>query len=185
MGRWSGYGRSTVEQAREVDINHLRRAGYIGKPPGNWWVYRYKLDRVGIAPRHWTDSAITLDNQTLTVARLPWHFGGARFYFLFDCGRRVGKLFAPSNSLWRCRHCHDLTYATRQAAPRYRRILKAQKIRERLDGSLGVLDDFPPKPKGMHWRRYQRLRQTHDQAVASSLAMLASKRAWALATKLR
>jgi hypothetical protein len=103
---------------------------------------------------------------------VPWHFGGGRFYFLCDCGRRVGKLFALSGSLWRCRHRHDLTYATRQAALRYRLIRKAQKIRERLEGSLGVLDDFPPKPKGMNWRRYQRLRQTHDQAVENSLAML-------------
>ena len=86
MGRRGGYGRSTVERAHEVDINHLRRAGYIGKPPGNWWVYRYKLDRVGIAPKHWNDEAITLTNQTLRITRLPWHFGGSRFYFLCDCG---------------------------------------------------------------------------------------------------
>lgn len=128
MGRRGGYGRSTVEQAREVDINHLRRAGYIGKPPGNWWVYRYKLDRLGIAPKHWNDEAITLTDQTLNITRVPWHFGGGRFYFLCDCGRRVGKLFAPNGSLWRCRHCYDLTYATRQAAPRYRLIIKAQKF---------------------------------------------------------
>jgi hypothetical protein len=42
----------------------------------------------------------------------------------------------------------------RQAAPRQRLIYRAQKIREQLDGKLGVLDDFPAKPKGMHWRRY-------------------------------
>jgi hypothetical protein len=91
-------------------------------------------------------------------------------------GRPEGRCeaFAPNGSLWRCRHCHDLTYATRQAAPLYRLILKAQKIRERLEGNLGVLDDFPPKPKGMHWRRYQRLRQTHDQAASEPAANPAS-----------
>jgi hypothetical protein len=49
---------------------------------------------------------------------------------------------------------------------------EAQKIRERLGGSLGVLDDFPVKPKGMHEQRYLRLRHLHDQAVENSLALL-------------
>ena len=31
---------------------------------------------------------------------------------------------------------------------------------------------FPAKPKGMHWRRYNRLRHLHDQAVENSLATL-------------
>jgi hypothetical protein len=53
-----------------------------------------------------------------------------------------------------------------------RLILKGQKIREILGGSLGVLDDFPARPKGMHWRRYNRLRHLHDQAVEGSLATL-------------
>jgi hypothetical protein len=98
--------------------------------------------------------------------------GGQRAYFLCDCGRTVGKLYAPFGYPWRCRHCYGLTYATRQAAPRYRLILKAQKIRERLGADLGVINAFPDKPKGMHWRRYNRLRAVHDQAVGSSLAML-------------
>jgi hypothetical protein len=59
------------------------------------------------------------------------------------------------------------------AAPRQRLILKAQKVRELLGGKLGVLDDFPAKPKGMHWQRYDRLRRVHDRAVQDSLRMLA------------
>ena len=109
----------------------------------------------------------------LRITHLPWHFGGSRAYFLCDCGRRVGKLYRPTDHPWRCRKCYQLTYATRQAAPRQRLILKGQKIRELLGGKLGVLDDFPDKPKSMHWRRYDRLRRQHDQAVQDSLGMLA------------
>jgi hypothetical protein len=116
--------------------------------------------------------AVTLDNQILRITHLPWHFGGNRSYFLCDCGRRVGTLYRPPGHPWRCRKCYQLTYATRQAAPRQRLILKAQKVREQLGGKLGVLDVFPDKPKGMHWRRYDRLRRFHDQAVENSLAML-------------
>ena len=199
MGRWGGCGRRTVEQTRSVDINELRRAGYVGKPPGNWWVHRNNLYRAGIEPKHWTDKAITLDNQTLRVTYLPlqgkrpipwwaaaahstmrekpgaWHFGGRRAYFLCDCGRRIGKLFAPRGQPWRCRQCYGLTYATRQAVPQQRLLIKAQKIRELLGGSPSMLDDFPAKPKGMHWRRYDHLQEAHDRAANSSLAMLASR----------
>ena len=55
---------------------------------------------------------------------------------------------------------------------RYRLIFKAQKVRERLGGDLGVANPFPAKPKGMHWRRYDRLRARHDQAVDESLRHL-------------
>jgi hypothetical protein len=57
--------------------------------------------------------------------------------------------------------------------PWYRHILKAQKIRERLGGSLRMLDDFPLKPKGMHWKRYEGLRRLHNMAVEQALGMMA------------
>jgi hypothetical protein len=57
MGRWGGYGRRTVEQTCSLDINELRRSGYIGKPPGNWWVARNNLFQRGFAPRYWNDDA--------------------------------------------------------------------------------------------------------------------------------
>jgi hypothetical protein len=31
-----------------------------------------------------------------------------------------------------------------------------------------MLDEFPNKPKGMHWRTYDRLRRVHDVADARS-----------------
>jgi hypothetical protein len=181
MGRRGGYGRATVEQARSIDINELRRAGYTGAPPTDWWVHRIKLLRAGIRPQDYNDKGITLDNQILHITHLPWHYGGRRAYFRCDCGRTVGKLYAPFGYRWRCRHCYGLTYATRQATPRYRLILKAQKIRERLGGDLGVANAFPDKPKGMDRRRYNRLRAVHDQAVESSLAMLTPRIERALA----
>jgi hypothetical protein len=172
MGRQGGYGGATVEQAPSIDINDLRRAGYTGSPPTNWRVHRIKLLRAGIWPQNCDEGTIKLDNQILHITHLPWHYGGQRAYFLCDCGRTVGKLYAPYDYPWRCRNCYGLTYATRQAAPQYRLILKAQRVREQLGGDLGVANAFPEKPKGMHWQRYNRLRAMHDQAVGSSLAML-------------
>jgi len=52
-------------------------------------------------------------------------------------------------------------------------LIKAQKIREQLGGSPSMFDEFPPKPKGMHWKRYERLRRTHDLAAHGCLALTA------------
>jgi hypothetical protein len=157
---------------RSVDIRDLRKAAYVGEASGNWLEARNKLFCKGIQPRHWNDAAITLDGQTLAVGWAPWHFGGRRPFFMCRCGRKVLQLFAADGYPWRCRHCYDLTYATRQVGFRYRLILKGQKVRERLGGDLGVCNPFPAKPKGMHWRRYERLRARHDQAVTESLKLL-------------
>jgi hypothetical protein len=109
--RTRGYGRRTVEQTRSVDIRDLRKAAYVGEAEGNWLDARNKLFCAGIQPKHWNDAAITLDGQTLAVA----------------C-RKVLQLFGPRGRSWRCRHCYDLSYATRQAGIRYRSILKTQKV---------------------------------------------------------
>jgi hypothetical protein len=172
LSRTRGNGRRTVEQTRSVDIRDLRKAGYVGQAAGNWLDERNKLFCAGIQPTHWNDAAITLDGQTLVVAWVRWHFSGSRPFFVCECGREVLQLFAPRGHSWRCRHCYGLSYAMRQVGLRYRLILKAQKVRERLGGDLGVANPFPAKPKGMHWRRYDRLRARHDQAFERSLMLL-------------
>jgi hypothetical protein len=45
---------------------------------------------------------------------------------------------------------------------------KSQKIRMRLGGSASMLDEFPEKPKGMHWRTYDRLYRMLDEAEERS-----------------
>ena len=136
MGRWGGDGRRTVEQTRVIDIGTMRRAGYVGRHARDWWKWRSKAHKQGIWPKSWRDGFIYLPNQTLCTEQVPWRFRGQRYYFVCECGRRVEKLHAFADRPWRCRDCHNLTYAARQALPRDRHLLTAQKIRHRLEGSL-------------------------------------------------
>ena len=81
----------------------------------------------------------------------------------------TSTLYSPNGRPWGCRHCYRLTYATRQAVPRDRHLLRAQRIRRRLGGSPNMLEDFPPRPKGMHWQRYERMRDVHDLAQGKAM----------------
>jgi hypothetical protein len=52
---------------------------------------------------------------------------------------------------------------------RYHRGLgKAQKIRMRLGANANMLEDFPDKPKGMHWQTHDRQRRAYDAAEERS-----------------
>lgn len=57
------------------------------------------------------------------IVSTPCRFGGKRYWFMCPglrsdnsaCGRRVGKLYKPHHArLFLCRHCHDLSYRSRQ-----------------------------------------------------------------------
>jgi hypothetical protein len=66
-----------------------------------------------------------------------------------------------------------LAYASQQEPVRERGIATARKIRMGLGGGESITVPFPEKPKGLHWRRYNRLRRRHDQAFERSLKGLA------------
>lgn len=86
----------------------------------------------------------------------PLHFGGSRQWFrCLGCGRRCRIIYG--GSYFRCRRCHGLTYETQYESATDRATTRARKIRERLGGEGGLDDFFPLKPKGMHWRTYERL----------------------------
>ena len=53
--------------------------------------------------------------QTVRLAVTQPHFGGERFWFICECGRRVGRLYLPhEQTIFRCRQCYELTYRSAQ-----------------------------------------------------------------------
>jgi hypothetical protein len=118
-------------------------------------------------------------HQPVPVTWTPCAFGGRRPWFRCEaysrgryCGRRVALLHS-TGGLFACRHCLGLAYASQQEPVRERGIETARKIQMRLGGGESVTEAFPEKPKGMHWRRYNRLRRRHTQAYERSLMGLA------------
>ena len=45
-------------------------------------------------------------------------------------------------------------------------------LRERLGGSANMMKPFPEKPKGMHWKTYERLWWEHHEAEMEQLARM-------------
>ena len=88
----------------------------------------------------------------------PCHFGGERSWFqcpTSGCFRRAAKLYLGARG-FACRTCYDLAYQSQCYGQDDRYVAQAAKIRRALGGPEGILDDFPDRPKGMHWRTYER-----------------------------
>ena len=188
MARYAGGGKTTVENCRCIDVLAWHRGGYLRAPHRFSWVWRQdsklaasiivKTERHRVTLKFrsrpyggdWTDV-----EQRFPVVWTQCRFGGDRPWFIcavyangIYCGRQVTKLY-QAGRLFACRHCSRLAYASQLEAAHERGLLKAQRIRMRLGGSANMLDDFPEKPKGMHWRKYERLCRVHDAAQARSI----------------
>jgi hypothetical protein len=57
----------------------------------------------------------------------------------------------------------------------YQALHPAEKIRDRLGGSANMMEPFPEKPKGMHWRTYEGIWWEHHEA---EMAQLEGMREW-------
>ena len=99
-------------------------------------------------------------DEVIPYVWMPMRFGGRRQWFRCPkCGRRCRILYGDSR--FRCRRCHRLSYSS-QAESRADRATRAMfKIVRRLDPEEDC-NDLPRKPKGMHWRTYDRLAERYE-----------------------
>ena len=182
-GRSAGLGRDTVESCRAIDVNGLHREGCL-RPGwcGGWqWTrdgekvasinLRAEEDRLRLSYRvcisggDWEEV-----EETVRIVRIPCRFGGTRPYFIcpgvvngIPCGRRVAKLHGPGR-YFLCRHCYRLAHASQGEGAWDRALRRANTIRMRLGGEPGMAAPFPPRPKGMWRRTYERLREDAFEA---------------------
>ena len=139
--------------------------------------------RVRVGGGEWEDVA-----ETVRIVRVACRFGGTRPYFVCPgvvngtaCGRRVAKLHGLGR-YFLCRHCYCLAHASQSEGAWDRTLRRANKTRQRLGGDPGLAAPFPPKPKGMWRRTYERLREQAfdaemraDEAFALQAARLLAR----------
>ena len=94
-----------------------------------------------------------------------WGFGSPHWTHLELSSARLHARFG-------CRQCHKLSYTSRDESPHDRVMERARGIRLRLGGTPSLLDQFPDKPKGMRWKRYQRLQDQYEYYNNASLQFL-------------
>ena len=110
------------------------------------------------------------------VDRTPCNFGGERLWFLCPvggCGRRVAILYG--HRIFSCRKCIRLAYASQRESSYDRASRRADKIRAKLGWKIGFLNGAGSKPKGMHWKTFERLTAEHDAFAAQSWAEVAAE----------
>ena len=173
-GRHGGILTDKCEDYRPVDLTWLKRSGILDSR--RWATISWsrggevhssiqvKREHTGVRFRYrtrnrgdeWQDV-----NELMPFAFTQTNFGGRRKWFeCLSCGRNCRVLYG--GTYYRCRTCWSLRYESQYEPAWVRPISKAQKIRERLGGSLSLDDPFPEKPKGMHWTTYNRLKRRDD-----------------------
>jgi len=104
----------------------------------------------------------------------PCHMGGARHWFrcpVAGCDRRVAVLYG--RVVFTCRTCRELAYPSQRESTLDRITRRNNHIRRKLGWPVGISNgNNLGKPKGMHWRTYERLCHEHDRLMQQILSGL-------------
>jgi hypothetical protein len=194
MARPFSGARRTCESCKSLDVRTLRRRDLLRAGLLFGWEWPHEANVSSDIRIETENDAILLTYRIRRLGATEWkdiqqrvpltwtnvHLGGRRPWFKCPvssygkyCGRRVAKLYLAVD-LFACRHCWGLAYASQQESESDRDpgLNRAQKIRIRLGGTGSMLAPFPPKPKGMHWRTYHRLRNAHYDAEGKWLTAM-------------
>ncbi len=175
--RWHFGTKATTDSYRAIDVRRWAREGLLEPGRAFGWEWTCNGETTGSIKARAELGCIVLDYRTRSggsdwqaqsypvyLDTTPCHLGGARQWFLCPargCGQRVARLHG--GEIFACRHCHQLAYPSQHEDAGDRAARRAHRIRDRLGWPGGVLEGSGwEKPKGMHWRTYQRLCDEHD-----------------------
>lgn len=168
--------RVCLEDGLKLDLDSLARRGFIKFGDniglrGITWHHAYwgpiASGLIRADMRDSNDAWLSIESkglvQRITLAAQARHFGGRQWFFVCPVrGRRARVLWRPpgasrfcSRQVWR----RQVAYHTQFLSPTERIWAAKHKLNKRLC-RLGGLDaddwDFPPKPKWMRWKTYER-----------------------------
>ena len=180
-------GKDTTEQYHSLDIRklHFNRILRSGRQLTARWSWLGKVTGALVAQRE--GDCVILHYGYCERASEQWAFGEYRIFLTWTrcnyggrrpwfvcpgCHSRVAVLYG-GRSLFACRRCYGLAYESQRENDCYRALRRAQTIRMRLGGTGSMAEEFPAKPKGMHWSTYLRLVARFTAAERqSSIGML-------------
>jgi len=181
-----------VDEFHKLDLATFRREWF-----GHWHSGTVTWSRDGhetgqikyrLAPDHmrleynltYQDEKVPI-SERFELAFTTQPFGGRRTWIVCrSCRRRCRVLYGAS--YFRCRQCYRATYPSQYEMGCVPGISRADRVREKLRGDPGLLNEFPGKPKGMHWRTYRRLQQ-EDWAACYRLEQILCARLQRAANK--
>lgn len=176
-GRWGG--RPTVERSLTLDLSRLLKTGWLKIGTSTTGTLRWSDawrggeiasvkfesclgEQSGHVHLRWTSTdQLTGEKRecenriALTTKPLP--FGGRRWWFICPrTGRLATRLYLPCGAYsFACRRAYQLGYLSQRQTPRDRAVSRVFALRRRL-GSQGGIGSYVAKPKGMHWRTFER-----------------------------
>jgi len=170
-GRLFRFDRQTaLEECLWIDVCDWKRRELLVAGTGFSWSWSCRGERTGQIYVRAGDDHVWLSyrvrrpgegwrdiSSTISLTSTPCHFGGQRVWFCCPCcGNRAQKLYMHPTH-FRCRKCCDLPYASQQETPLDRGLRKSRKLRHKLGDDGGLGDLILWKPKGMHWRTFEKL----------------------------
>ena len=184
-------GRDTTSDYRALDVRRLQRDGLLAPGRSFGWNWtrdgetvasiqvRAETDRIILNYRHKRGGSDWQPmNYPVWLAWTDCTLGGQRAWLLCPargCGRRVALLYIGGSGIFACRHCYRLAYECQRDTDDDRAMRRADRIRERLGWEAGILNGEGDKPKGMHWRTFERLHAEHNDFVNTSLVGMMRK----------
>lgn len=187
--RWHCGANDTTDDYRTIDVRRWQRDGLLTPGHAFGWQWscngekvasidvRTEPGRVILSYRHrsgggeWKD-----ENYPVWLDWTPCNLGGRRVWFrcpASGCSRRVAILYG--GKIFACRRCYRLAYPSQRETSDDRAARRADRIRDKLGWEPGILNGDGPKPKGMHWRTFDRLWAEHDAYVEASLLGMAQR----------
>jgi len=174
MSGRSGWRRK-VESQHKVDIRWMKRKGWLYDGCGGSLRWSSRGEETGSISYRVTSDKITLMYRSrkndgewepvesgIRLERTPCNYGGERVWMRCPCCLRRCAIIYIISKQPACRKCYNLAYHSEGETRLDRAMRQARKAQVKLGYDGGCMDEWLPKPKGMHWKTYKRLMQKVD-----------------------
>lgn len=141
-----------------------------------------QLRRIDIRGMNISNDAVALmiNDKRIELTSTPCNYGKSRYWFTCPyCKGRKATLYFGNSGL-ACRKCYGLCYSVENKTRSDRAIDGAFKINNRLKFE-GDIDCWGDKPKGMHWKTFNRLiekRDGYSQFFWGNIGLWMGRRGW-------